>query len=328
MNPENTGEKCAVPTCCRRAGLVVAGLLLASLVVIWFAPPIGGKLPEMAAFAGRFHVVLLHFPIGLLAVAALLSLSSRRLLGCCLPATPPGVVVWLTGAGALSAWLAAMLGWLLANSGGYEGEAVQRHANAGIACAALALVAWFLAQHWAARAECHLRYAGMVAALMVTNGMVLLAGHLGGTLTHGEHFLWEAGPEWVRRMAGMKQAQPAPKSAALGEQPVYEEVIAPMLKQYCVECHNEQKAKGGLRMDHYAGVLESLKPGKPAESELLRRIALPLEDEDHMPPKGKPQPKPAEIAVLEWWIVKGAAEKTPVRELNPPATVRQQLGFK
>lgn len=306
----------------------MAGLLLASLVVIWLVSPPGGKLPELAAFVGRFHVVLLHFPIGLLAVAVLLSLSSQRLLGCCLPVTPPGVVVWLTGAGALSAWLAAVLGWLLANSGGYEGEAIRRHANAGIACAALALVAWFSAQLWAAKADCRLRYAGMVVALVATNGMVLLAGHLGGCLTHGENFLWEAGPEWVRRMAGMKPTQPARESAGLGEQPVYEAVIAPLLKQYCVECHNEQKAKGGLRMDHYSGVLESLKLGKPAESELLRRIALPLEDEDHMPPKGKPQPKPGEIAVLEWWVASGAAEKTPVRELNPPENVRRQLGYK
>jgi hypothetical protein len=47
-------------------------------------------------------------------------------------------------------------------------------------------------------------------------------------------------------------------------------------------------------------------PGAPAESELLRRMQLPLEHEDHMPPEGKPQPDADEVALVESWIAAGA----------------------
>lgn len=300
-------------------------LLLAGLGFLLFYQPAEGALPEVGRFAGRFHVVVLHFPIGLLAVAALLSLSRRRHLSCCLPATPPAVVLWLTAVGALSAWVAAVLGWLLAHSGGYEGPSVQRHFYAGVACAGAALVAWALAQAWVRQVECRWRYGGMVGALLLANLLVMLAGHWGGTLTHGENFLWEAVPAWLRKMAGQAPAPSSAKGAVLAQQPVYEAVIAPLLKQYCVECHNEQKAKGGLRLDAYAETVEAVKAGQPLESELLKRMRLPLDDEDHMPPKGKPQPKAAELAVLEWWIAAGAPEKTPVEALKPPPVVKQHF---
>jgi hypothetical protein len=45
---------------------------------------------------------------------------------------------------------------------------------------------------------------------------------------------------------------------------------------------------------------------------------LPLGDQGHMPPEGKPQPKPAEIAVLSRWIDAGARSNAVVdRHLMP-----------
>jgi hypothetical protein len=292
-----------------------------------FYEPEAGKLPALAGFAGRFHVLVLHFPIGLLAAAVLLSLGHVRALSGYLPATPPAVVVWLTGLGALSAWLAAGLGWLLAHSGGYEGPVVERHFYAGVACAAAGLVAWLLAQVWARQAECRWRYGAVVAALVVSNGLVAVAGHWGGTLTHGEHFLWEAAPGWLRPWAGKTPPPTAAKGKPLAEQPVFEAVIAPLLRRYCTECHHEQKAKGGLRLDAYRETMEAVRPGQPQESELLKRVQLPTDHEDHMPPAGKPQPKAGELAVLEWWIAAGARERETVGSLNPPPAVRKQLGM-
>ena len=46
-------------------------------------------------------------------------------------------------------------------------------------------------------------------------------------------------------------------------------------------------------------------PGKAADSLMIKRLHLPLEDDDHMPPEGKPQPTPAVISLLEWWINAG-----------------------
>jgi hypothetical protein len=42
---------------------------------------------------------------------------------------------------------------------------------------------------------------------------------------------------------------------------------------------------------------------------------LPLNDDDLMPPEGKPQPTPAEIAALKWWIDCGAPSDTSIGHL-------------
>jgi hypothetical protein len=60
-----------------------------------------------------------------------------------------------------------------------------------------------------------------------------------------------------------------------------------------------------LRLDSLAAVRKGgkngpvLKPGESQASPLLRRLLLPLDHDDHMPPDGKPQPTAAEIAVLK-----------------------------
>ncbi|MCF7765960.1 MAG: chromosome segregation protein, partial [Verrucomicrobia bacterium] len=74
--------------------------------------------------------------------------------------------------------------------------------------------------------------------------------------------------------------------------------IRPILSDHCYACHGpDQKAlKASLRLDLKRGLFEPLKsgevavvPGRPDESELLRRILHDDEDEV-MPPKkgGKP----------------------------------------
>ena len=49
---------------------------------------------------------------------------------------------------------------------------------------------------------------------------------------------------------------------------------------------------------------------------MLQRIHLPLEEKEHMPPKGKQQLLSDEIALLTWWIKEGADFKAKVKELK------------
>ena len=37
---------------------------------------------------------------------------------------------------------------------------------------------------------------------------------------------------------------------------------------------------------------------------------LPESDDEHMPPQGKPQLTPQELAILKWWVKEGAYEDT------------------
>ena len=49
-----------------------------------------------------------------------------------------------------------------------------------------------------------------------------------------------------------------------------------------------------------------LVPGKPGASAVYTRMTLPLDDDDHMPPRDKAQPSAAEIEAVRSWIQQGA----------------------
>jgi mono/diheme cytochrome c family protein len=283
-------------------------------------------LPGAAKLAGRLHVLMLHFPIGLMAVALVLEAGREPRVCRWLPAVPGPVAGLVLGLGAVSAFLAAVCGWLLAAEGGLVGLLVTRHFYAGIVCAGAAVGAWMLQAASLAQPESGTRRKAAVALLAAANALVVVTGHLGGTLTHGEDFLTEHAPAVARRILGL----PPPKASGLptgaGEdREVYAGVVHPILHQRCHECHNEQKAKGDLRLDTYAEALKALVPGQPEESKIIRHIRLPLDHDDHMPPQGKPQLTAGQIALLEWWVKAGAGEKARVKDLNPPAAVREAL---
>jgi hypothetical protein len=62
--------------------------------------------------------------------------------------------------------------------------------------------------------------------------------------------------------------------------------VQPILSEYCFNCHGPDQAarKGDLRLDTHKDALAAIKPGKSADSELVKRIVS--EDPDEMmPPK-------------------------------------------
>lgn len=84
--------------------------------------------------------------------------------------------------------------------------------------------------------------------------------------------------------------------------------IVPIIRAKCVECHANGKSKGGLSLDTRETMLHSkgvVVPGKPAESDLIRRINLPNDHEERMPPKGD-RLTAKEIALLTEWVRQGA----------------------
>ncbi len=84
-----------------------------------------------------------------------------------------------------------------------------------------------------------------------------------------------------------------------------------ILENKCLECHNPNKIKGKLLMDSAAALLKggaagpALVAGKPDDSEMIKRVILPKDHDDIMPPKGGPL-SANEIDVLKRWIAEGA----------------------
>ncbi|MBL8811612.1 MAG: DUF1549 domain-containing protein, partial [Planctomycetaceae bacterium] len=83
--------------------------------------------------------------------------------------------------------------------------------------------------------------------------------------------------------------------------------VFPILQRSCLECHGEKKQQGELRLDIPPGGQGStiLVAGDPRSSELIRRILLPDEHEQHMPATGKSL-SANEIQTLTQWVQQGA----------------------
>ncbi|MDG2400136.1 MAG: SUMF1/EgtB/PvdO family nonheme iron enzyme [Akkermansiaceae bacterium] len=92
--------------------------------------------------------------------------------------------------------------------------------------------------------------------------------------------------------------------------------VKPILEFNCVSCHQESKAKGGLRLDTQAEMLKGagkkkkhpvVIPGKPLESSLYSTSVLAADDADVMPPTDHMHVLSIEeTTVLKNWITQGA----------------------
>lgn len=90
--------------------------------------------------------------------------------------------------------------------------------------------------------------------------------------------------------------------------------IRPILADNCFFCHgpDRNKRQADLRLDTREGLLGTSEttgtvvPGKPEESELLRRVRSADPDEVMPPPESHKQLSPGQIGLLEDWIRQGA----------------------
>ena len=111
--------------------------------------------------------------------------------------------------------------------------------------------------------------------------------------------------------APVAAAKPAPAPTQVVAALDFPSQVQPVLETKCLECHNANKAKGDLLMTSVEAMIKggesgsALVPGKPDESEILKRVLLPKGHDDIMPPKGDPLTA-AEIGTLKRWVAEGA----------------------
>jgi uncharacterized membrane protein len=264
-------------------------------------------------FFGRLHPLLVHLPIGFLTLLAAMELA-RRLRHFRAVGEARGFVLLLAG---LASVATVTCGLMLSSQGGYDEGLLWWHkwSGIGLGCAVLACGVAF----WAGKPRVY-------AALLVATLLALVpASHFGGSLTHGENYLLDYAPQWMRPRhatpaspATQPSAPRDPKSAHL-----YPDLVQPILSQSCLACHGAAKSNGDLRLDSFAAILKGGKsgpavvPGSSVDSLLVQRLLLPPEDPHHMPPAGKPQPTDDQLELLQWWIDRGAPERDTVATAAP-----------
>ncbi|HEU5145821.1 MAG TPA: DUF1549 domain-containing protein, partial [Chryseosolibacter sp.] len=264
-------------------------------------------------FFGRLHPMIVHFPIGLLVVVLFLEVFSLRGKRNDLR---PAINVLLV-LGALSAVLSVVFGWLLKVQDDYSGQLLNIHQWVGIATMVLSIITAYLHNLIWSKKRADLVKAYQSVLLIAVFG-VAVAGHYGATLTHGEDFLTEVIPWQNEAIEGnpnfdINQFASYTDVKALSGQQVVDlnlEVRA-IFAHNCYKCHSSAKVKGELRLDEKKYVMRGgesgdvLSIGHPEESEMMRRLLLPRDDDESMPPKGKSLTSD-EIATIKLWIKLGA----------------------
>ena len=265
-------------------------------------------------FVGHFHPVLVHLPIGFLLIGLLLQwLSSREKYN--ISKEVIKVVILL---GMIAAIISCVTGYLLSLSGEYEEDVKDWHMWMGIGVATISILIYAKINN----GQFDNLYKILSVALLL---FIIITGHLGGSLTHGPDYLTTS---WTRSSDSVIVPQKIIPN--IQEAGVYTDVIQPILQTKCYSCHGEKKQKSKLRLDAPQWITKGGKNGlvihgKEDKSELGKRISLPQDNDDHMPPKQKPQLNEKEIALIHWWIDQGADFNKKVKELKQPEILKPYL---
>ncbi len=205
--------------------------------------------------------------------------------------TEYNIITFALAIASLTTILSVGSGWLLGEDGGYDETLLFRHRWMAVGLAVGATLLYLIKKY--PRAWSKAIYLPLFIAVI---GLLSLTGHFGGSMTHGEDYLFNNKETKKIVITDVNKAL------------VFNDIVKPILDNKCVSCHNPNKIKGGLIMTNKAQLLIGGDSGSILEAKegelpsLTHHIKLPMEDEDHMPPKGKVQLTAQEIELLEWWI--------------------------
>ncbi len=283
-------------------------LIVATLVA--FLPPDGNERAEWMQFIGRFHPLLIHFPIALFLLVPILEIIGRSARFAYLRLSVHFVLALAT----LGATTAAIVGWCLGRSGGYSGKLITQHMWGGILLSIICWLCWWL------RTQLRELSVTYPIALALGVGLVAWTGYRGGQLSLGPNHLTEHMPNGLRSLLGVEGSSAA---SALSADPntFYGARIQPIFTARCINCHGADKHKGNLRLDSYQALMRGgkdgpvIQSGKIQSSDLFRRITLPVSHDDFMP-KGKQPLTADQVKTIELWIGAGASDTLAINAIK------------
>lgn len=255
---------------------------------------------------GRLHPLIVHLPIGFILLGLLLRWYDQKKN----EFTKAIALVFLWGG--YSAILACITGYAQYVGEGYAFETAKWHLWSGIATAVFSfLMYWRIGTN---KRFARIKTIPTIAMTLVMFGLISFTGHLGGSITHGEDYLVEPLPNPIKAALGFEtfeEKEIVLTEATWEEALIYDDVIKPILNNTCVSCHNPKKSKGELMLHTEKAIVKGGENGavlianNASKSEMVMRMKLPMEDDDHMPPEGKKQPSKEEIKLVSAWINAG-----------------------
>ena len=249
-------------------------------------------------FLGKFHPLIVHLPIGIFFAALCLEIVFQKKNS----GSAFNAIKFLLGIGALSAIISTLFGFALSKQGGYENQLLSRHQWSAILFTVFLVLAFVFRDKLKSKRP--LIFSWILMLLLLT-----LTGHYGGSLTHGRDYLVESAPDFIQRLF-LKTANKI-ENKPIDSVLVFDDLVMPVIEDKCIDCHNNDKKKGGLTLKQASGWKKGgktgpvVKSGNSMESLLLQRIYLPPSMKKHMPPMGNRQMLASEIALIEWWIETG-----------------------
>ncbi|MCG2616948.1 hypothetical protein LZZ85_21805 [Terrimonas sp. NA20] len=291
--------------------------------------PLLNIVQDWMNYLGHFHPVVVHLPIGILFVAFILEIVAWK-------QKQPGLLKHAIEicliAGFFGAVISCLFGWFLSKEGGYEEKTLQLHQWMGIGVALLSGISWLVKKRYGLLNKATKPYRILLGSIFI---LLILTGHLGGNMTHGEDYLTAGMPQPFAGWLGIeekKDSSVAPKPITdVNEAVLYTDIIQPIFSAKCYDCHSSKKVKGSLRMDEEKLLFKGgkhgavIQPGNADASELMKRLLLPMEDDKRMPPKDQPQLTKEEIELIGWWIRTGADTKKKVKELAADEKIKPVL---
>jgi hypothetical protein len=287
----------------KAAGYLIVALN--ALIVLFFLFRDELSFPPVIQSFGRIHPLFLHIPIGVLLLTVVIVFVARRFAS-------RELVHFLLGFFAVTAALTALMGIVLGAEEGYDADALNAHRISGIL---VSFISWAAYAFQEALPEKPVISGSLLVASTVA---LLVAGHLGSVITHGDQFVWA--PLSGEDNDGLQVSDSTS---------MFRAAVFPILETKCLGCHNDNKRKGELSMSTMAQLFEGGEHGtlwhrgEPRKSLLISRVVLPEDHKEHMPPKGKSQLTLLEVNLLYQWIQSGADTTVAWTLYSPQDTVRK-----
>jgi hypothetical protein len=166
--------------------LAVGLLWGAAIGVTWYFYRENDSEGGLAAFFGRFHILLVHLPIGLLFVVPLMEVVGWTRWGKKVREGVP-FVLWIA---VLTAAAASFLGYLMMHAEDIEGRWMTLHMWTGLAVGVFAVLALIFKLT---------KIVPLYAlTLLGAVGSTMAAGHFGGAMIHSPEYLSEHAPDQVK----------------------------------------------------------------------------------------------------------------------------------